>query len=328
MSRLDSVGIAKQSALGTKQTTMEFYPPVESAEVSHNREVIEQEETIGNRFPTGIDYGTEHFGVNFAGSGRAASLPRIISGFLGAPTTTTPDATNAPTGRQHAFDPAAAGKTPVPHSILVNRTDPSTAITDLLWDALGNELTLSVEPNGFIRYQASYLAIANDDARPEPTVTADFSKRFSFDQAKAYISVDGGAESEVKVANWSLNYSNNLDADLAVLGSRSLYSLVEGNATASVTFTPRESLSTHYRRALLADPASVKLRLTATGATIGGTVAYKVEVICNKLEYLTAPANLSAGDRLNMVEISARAAYDNSASKFVTLDVVNETASY
>ena len=58
MARSDSVGLAKQTALGTKQTTMEFFVPVESAEISNNVETLEAEETIGTRFPTGVDYGS------------------------------------------------------------------------------------------------------------------------------------------------------------------------------------------------------------------------------------------------------------------------------
>ena len=58
MARSDSVGLAKQTALGTKQTTMEFFVPVESADVSNAVETLEAEETIGNRFPSGIDYGS------------------------------------------------------------------------------------------------------------------------------------------------------------------------------------------------------------------------------------------------------------------------------
>lgn len=84
----------------------------------------------------------------------------------------------------------------------MNRTDPvNGAITDLVYDALGNELTIGVEANGFASYEASLLGLNNDNARPEPTVTLDTSTRFTFDTAKVYISVNGGAEEEIKVRN-------------------------------------------------------------------------------------------------------------------------------
>lgn len=58
MARLDSVGLAKQSVLGTKTTTMEYFPDVTSAEVTYNRETLETESTTGTRFPQGIEYGS------------------------------------------------------------------------------------------------------------------------------------------------------------------------------------------------------------------------------------------------------------------------------
>jgi hypothetical protein len=328
MARLDKVGFAKQVAMGTKQATMEYFPPVESADVEDQRENIEQEETTGRRFPDGIDYGTTHWELGMKAAPRVSSLPRYASAYLGAPTTSTPDVTNAPTARSHVFDPAAAGKVPVPHSIFAVRKDPSTPIVDLFWDALGNEFSLSVEPNGFLAFEGSFIAKELDDTQADPSLTLDTSRRMVYDQAKVYISVDGGGETEVKVAGWGLTYGNGIDTDQAILGSRRLFTLAEDNAVATVRFSPRESLSTHYRRALQDDPASVKLRMTATGAIIGGAVAYKVEVIANAFEYLKAPANISASERLKKIDVEGRVKYDVSASKFVTLEVVNTVASY
>lgn len=329
--RSDSVGLAKQVALGTKQTTMEFFVPVESADISFNRETLEVEETSGLRFPSGIDYGTGYWEVGLSGAARAASLPRMLSAFMGAPTTSTPDVGAAPSGRNHAFNPVTGSL--VPHSILLNRTDPSAAITDLVFDSLGNQLTLSVAANGFLMFDAGFAGRDNDDARPEPSVTSDASTRWAFDQCHAYLTVDGGSEIEIPLASWSMQYNNNIDTSQVVLGQRTLYTIAEGNADASFSFAPRDKVSTatlasHYRRALAADPAKNKLRLVATGATIGGAVAYKVEVTGWNLEYLTAPANINAADRLSMIEVNARAAYDTASSKFVTVDVVNTTASY
>lgn len=195
----------------------------------------------------------------------------MLSAFLGAPTTSTPEGT----ARLHTFNPAAAGKEPVLHSLLVNRTDPANgAITDLIYDCMGNQLTLNVEANDYVRFEAGFIGLNNDDARPEPTVTADSSSRFTFDIAKVYMSVNGGAEEEIKVQNWSMTYSNNVDSDFVVLGSRNPYNIKEGNATAEFTFTPidttADTLVSHYRRALLNDPDSVKLRMVAEGDIISG----------------------------------------------------------
>ena len=327
MSRLDFVGIGKQAAFGTPQATPEYYVPVESAEFNQQAETLEQEETTGTRFPTRMERGSRYFEVPLLGAVRPASFPRIASAFLGAPTSSQPDAGGAPTAYSHLFDPAAAAGL-VYHSVLGAREDPSTAFADLYTDAAGNELELSVEANGFVKFNAAMIAAGLTEDVAVPSPSTDLSKRFTFDQAHAYVSVDGGAEAEVKVRSWSMSYGNGLDTSDVVLGSRSLNSLEEGNASASFTFRPAEALEDHFRRALAADPEAVKLRLTATGALIGGAVSYKLEVIAYLLEYLSAPANISAAERLNAVEVQARAAYDDSASKFVTVELVNEVASY
>ena len=327
MSRFDSVGLAKQTALGTKNTVMTYFVPVDSADPGINRETLEIEETLGNKFPTDIEYGSRFYEVSFSGAVRVASLPRVLSGFLGAPTTTTPG--GGTSSRNHAFNPAAGGGAAlVPHSILVNRTDPSPGITDLFWDALGNSFTMSVDANGFLSFDAAYVAKELDDTQPEPTVTADLTRRFPFHEAKCYLSVDGGAEAEVKVSSFSLTYNNNIATDQVVLGSTSLYSTPEGNVDADYSFTTKEALSTHYRRALQATPANVKVRLEALGPIIEGTIKYKVEVIIYRSQTIDAPAGISAGDFLRDIDVSGRAAYDSATSKFVEVNVVNIVPSY
>jgi len=124
---------------------------------------------------------------------RPTSFPRLLSAYFGAPTTSTPEGT----AKKHLF---GAG-TPVPHSVLVNRTDPSSAITDLLYDMVGNDLTISCEANGFVSFEAGLLGLNNDNTQSEPTVTLDSSTRFTFDQAKVYASINGAAEVEFKVSS-------------------------------------------------------------------------------------------------------------------------------
>src|SRR5690606_7662668 len=121
MARSDSLGIAAQAAWGTPEDTMEYYPPVESVDVSHNTETIEIEETLGNRFPSRIEKGTRYGELSIAMAPRIVSFPRLLSGLLGEPATTQPAGTGAPTVFEHEFDPAAADAEPIPLSLLVDR---------------------------------------------------------------------------------------------------------------------------------------------------------------------------------------------------------------
>lgn len=332
MSRLDSVGIAKQTGagaggLGTKQTVMEYFVPVESAEPGVNTEDMSAEETLGHPFPTDHEPGTQYFEPSFSGKARSASLPRILSGFLGDPLTTTPDAGAAPTARNHNFDPVAR-PTPRAHSILLNRTDQDPAITDLLYDAIGQELALNVETDDWISFEASYVARENDETRPEPAVTADLTRRFRFWETKAYISVAGGAEAEVAVGGFGLTYSLNVTTDNKVLGSRRLYKTTPGNRDAELTFTPKQDLANYYRRAMLLEPESIKLRLEALGPIIGGAVRHKVELIAHRCFEIEAAADIDAGETLEGVDVSCAVVYDATAGKFVEANVVNTVALY
>lgn len=325
MSRLDSAGLGKQVALGTKKTTMDYFFPTESVDPGINREELTKEETTGHKFPTDLEYGTRFFEVSMQGGARLASLPRILAPFLGDPTSTVPG--GGVTSKKHSFNPV--GKVLPPHSILVNRTDPNPAITELFWDAIGNELTLSVEANGFLDFDAAFIAKEVDRAQGEPSATFDLTQRFPFHTVTAFVSINGAAEVAISLASFELSYTNNVDTDQAVLGSRSLFKVQEGNVDADVTFTTKDNLNAHYLRAMLdATPDNVKIRLLATGAIIEGIIPASVEIIVYRCQYTDAPAGIDAGDTLDEIEVSARAAYDATASKFVDVNVTNAVATY
>jgi hypothetical protein len=328
MSRIDIFGLAKQTDASTKNATMEYYPPVESCEVEHAVETMEVDETTGHRFPTGMDYGTEFWNLSLKATPRMASLPRLLSMWFGQPVTSTPDAGGAPAARNHQFLATPTSAAPKEHSIFAVRKDPSPAIIDLFWTCLGDELSFAIESNDFLKLEGAIIARELDDTQSAPTQTLDNTARMSFDQVKCYASVNGAGEAEVKVRKFAVTYQNNLDTEDVILGTRRLQSLNVDNAMCEVSFQPTGALSTEYRRALLSDPDKVKLRFEALGAVIGAATKYKVEFIIYACEYIEAPANIDAGERLKDIEITARARYDEVASKFVECNVVNIVATY
>src|SRR5262245_41770558 len=327
MSRIDFVGLGKQTAMGTKQTTMEYYVPVETASPDVNTEQLTMEETIGTRFPTGLEYGTRYFTIPFVGAPRPASLPRILSAFVGQPTTTahTP-ATGDPGTQKHTQDPTAAGKAPTPHSIFVVRKDPTPPIVDLFWDAKGNDIALDVAPNDFLRMEANFLAIDLDDTQAAPTPTSDLTKRWKFSECTVELSTDIGVTWLPKLsAAWGITYNNNLDTDNAVLGSRKLYGLPDGNVDLEVRWSPREDLNTNYRLYLQQDPSTLSLRLTAVSTTA------KLVVTVYAFETIESPAPVSGADVLKMIEITGRGKLAESgvnAGKFCTFETQNSVATY
>jgi hypothetical protein len=332
--RQDSVGLAKQTGagpggLGTANAVPSYYLPVESGSAGFSPEEMTAEETIGHPFPTDRDVGTHLYTPSFSGKCRAASLVRLLSAYWGDPVTTQPDAGGAPTAYQHVQDAAlAAALVPRAHSLLLNRTDPDPAITDLVYDAIGQDLTLSIEPNEWLSFEANWIARANDPDQPEPVVTADLTRRFTFYETKAYVSVDGGAEEQMDCRSFELGYSMNVPDDDFVLGSRELYEVAPGNRDSEVTFTTREKLKEWYRRAMLEEPESCKFRLEALGPIIGGAIRYKFELIVFRAQEVEAPADVSAADKLTGIDVTVRPAYDPATSKFVQGTTVNTVATY
>ena len=254
------MGLARQDAgKGDKTTTMEYFVPVESAGITTNRETLEIQETTGTRFPIGIDYGTRYFEIPLSGAPRVASLPRILSAFLGQPVSATAGAHKA-----HTFDPTLAGKIAEWHSIFAVRNDPNPPIVDLFYDCRGT-VALNIAPNDYLRFDATFFGLHLDDAAAAPVPTTDMTNRKKFSEANVAISVDGGTTFNDQVsAGWGITYNNNLDTDEAMLGSRDLYALPEGNVDLEVRFSPRESMNTFYRQYLQADPSQIAVKLTAT----------------------------------------------------------------
>lgn len=323
MSRIDVVGLARQPAgAADKQTAMDYYIPVESATAEPDRTELTIDETTGTRFPVGLEYGTSFYNVTAQGAPRLASLPRVLSGFVGQPDTT------GTTDFVHLQDPTLAGKIPEWMSIFVVRNDPSPPIVDLFFDARGNTIALDVAANDFLRMDAAWIALNLDGTQAAPIATTDLSHRTKFAECTVEISTDGGAAwASVLTAGWGVTYNNNLDTDNAVLGSRNLYGLPTGNADCEVRWSPRETLNAQYRRALLSDPEQISLRMTATASDGSGSFV----VLVHSCEIVTAPANISGADVLKVIEITARARLGTigpAAGKFVDFTTTNAVASY
>lgn len=323
MSRVDIYGLARQTAgKGTPVTTMTYFPPVERVEVRDQATDIEIEETQGNRFAAGLDYGTRFFTVAPTFIPRHSSFPRILSGFFGQPTTGAAVSGVYP----HVFDVAAAGKIPEWHSMFVVRADPAVDIIDLFTDCRGEELSVDVAANGYMRATARWLALTLDDTQPAPTPTTDASGRIKFPHALIYLD-DGGGEVAVACQSWGFTYTNGHDTDQAVLGSTELYDLPHGNATCQIRFTPRETLSEHYRRALLTEPESIQVRMVANNGLAAGNLR-EVEVIAYAMETTEAPADVEASEVLKMITVTGSVKYDTVTSKFIQATVKNTVASY
>ncbi len=61
MARSDVVGLGKQTAQGTMNTSPSIYVPVTSADANLNQSEISIDETVGDRFPLASDPGSRFY---------------------------------------------------------------------------------------------------------------------------------------------------------------------------------------------------------------------------------------------------------------------------
>lgn len=332
MSRVDAVGLAAQvgagkGGMGTKKTAMEFFVPVESAQPAPNMAEMSADETIGSRFPIDREVGAVFYEPALTGKVRGTNLPRLLSSYMGDPVTTM-----VSTGiYNHVFDPVLPAAVPRALSLLLHRADPSPPITDLFWDCLGNDLTLSLATNDWLSFEAAFVARSLDDTQAAPTVVQDLTKRYSFYKTTCFISIPsvaGGVEAPVSLSGFNAAWTGNIDTDAIQLGSRDLYKIAPGNVDCEVTFTPLQDLAAYYRRAFLTTPEAVKLRILAQGPLISGSDYHEVEITLHRLLETAAAADIDASSSLNGVELTSQAALDPATGKFYTVRVKNAVASY
>lgn len=325
----DSIGIAKQSAFGTKQTTMEYFYDVESATVSGNPAQIENTTTVGYSFPIALDMGEQKFGLGLNVIPRAASFPRLLSSFFGAPVTTTVDTT----AKKHFFDTVAQSAL-LYHTVKINRVDPATAITDLCFDGAGDTLVVSGKSGDFIKATANLTCGQNDNTQAVGSVTLDATERFKWYQAQLFANINGGGENAVKINSFEWTYQNNLEDDHFVMGSQTLAALPRSIPTSQLKFTMTEedatTFLTWYKRALaVTSRDSIIFRLQVQGSLAGSTNVFTgFEIKGWNGEIIDAPANVDSKSRLRSIDLTARFDYDSTDTKFVDFTCYNHVTSY
>lgn len=323
MSQKDKFGVAIQSSgVGTKVTTAEWWIPVSSAELKPNRESLKIDETIGIRVPLAQDTGTKTYGGTVKGAVRPGSFPALLAAAWGAPCTTASACTGAYT---HVFDPCVSGKLPLPLSAYLVYGDPTTPIVDLFYDVFLNSIEVSCSTDDYMMFDADCVALHLDTAQANPTVTSDTTTKMTFKDLAATMTV-AGCTTTVSLSDFRLRWNNNIDADPVAFGSTEASSVTPGSVSieGSFTITGSNNISTHYRRALLDDPTSVQLVLTATGGVIGSTAcSYVISYDIKQLNYTDAPVSVNAAEPLRAVEVTFGAFLNESLSQAVVVTVTN-----
>lgn len=223
---------------------------------------------------------------------------------------------------RHTYNPVGAGKRPLPASVWTdNKVELNPDIVDRYDYTFLNELGMSVEPNDFLLYTAGVIARRlTDQAGVMPTITRQASELslWAFNQVSAQLaipSIAAGAYQDHALANWSMTYGNNFNADNFGLGSLETRAIRPGNITLGLSLTAFDAIELHYRRALLQTPEYVALKIVAQGvqynptATLAANKQFEeIGIDFKRLQYTEAPVNISATDVLVSIPITAQGA--------------------
>lgn len=217
---------------------------------------------------------------------------------------------------EHTWNPTAANKLPVPATVWTVNADFTPGVVDKFVGTYLNELAVEVEANGYLTFSASLAAMILDQTLTTgtaPVLTRDTTAKWAFHQITAQLAVLGSNLSTLETENFTLNYNNNLETGLFGLGSQELRTIRPGNIECGVNFRPLEAYAAHYRRWLLTSPEFVKLRLRASGQPFSDTVGVRntLQLDFNKLQYMSAPINIDAGEVMTGVDVETRSVIDD-----------------
>jgi hypothetical protein len=324
--RSDVFGMAKQTTKGTGVFTPEYFVPVEAADMNPNIEILDIVETAGKRFPINPpDLGSANYEVTANGAIRPGALPRLLSGFLGAPTSTKPGTL----AYLHSFDAYAADINLILQSLLVGRADPTPKITDWAYDCYGASLELTGTVNDYLKFSGTWNGKSLDTVQTFPAApTVDSTERFPYQTITCQIGVDGGGLVTVKCREFTLTYTNDIDLDFLALGSQNPYDIGVGNANMTLAITPLETLSTYLRYAYPGATNELKVVLTVTGGLIETGQSNQIVMTAYRGKTTDSSAPVNAGEILKGVPITLQFAKDRTLAKFFDMTVKNAVTSY
>lgn len=327
MSQKDKFGIALQSAVGTKVTTMAWWIPVGTAEFKPDRKTLDYQETVGIRVPTQQATGSKLYTGSIEGATRPNSVGALLGAAFGTPTTACTTACSVAT-YQHTFDPCATGKNPRPFSAMSVFADPGTPIVQLHYDCFLNAIEFSAQADDYLMFKTDVVALHLDTTQSNPAITSDSTTKFTYQNITACTTVSG-CSAEIPLTNFRVRWNNNIEPDPVLLGDTEATSATPGSVTieGDMEVSGSDNISAHVTRALLDTPEDVSLRINVVGANIGvSNVPYKFVIDIKKLNYTDAPIAISGSDTLKTVKITFGAFLDESTSKAIEFTVVNNNA--
>jgi len=320
-SRLGHIGLGKETTWGTAVAATAYVPFVSESIT------LEKEQLIDPSIKAIFDESPSYEGLNtISGDITFEVRPEILGYFLrsalGAPTTTQPDAVNAPSAYQHEFIPAQTKFADDchlwPYTIEIHR-DLGTAFQYAGCVVNNLQLTFGVD-------QKILRAVASIIGKSVTTIAAttpSFETADPWIWKDATITIGGASNTMLESFQWAVN--NNCEGLPTINGSRDIGIIHRTSPRTfplSLTFTVDDL--TEYNR--FANQNETAFVVTLTGATIEGGENFKLVLDMPKVRYTAFPVNMDGG-RVT-VDVTAVAKYDSTNGYATKVTLENTTTSY
>jgi len=318
--RLADIGIAKEASRGSAEASVDFWLPKLSLTLDDGIEQVIDESSVGviadgvdakvvGKFATGEiegNIGDKSFGL-------------ILLAALGGLSTTGPSQTTVYT---HAFSVQEDAQH---DSLTLFLDDPNQDYTY----ALGMIDTLEIDASlgQFVRFMASFRSKVGATATLTPSYTAE-NKFLAQHITMKYDDDEDNLASgtEFNVRSVKLTIAKNVEDDRK-LGSLDPVDILNKQLAIEGTMEMVFDANT-FKTLMLADTAkALRIQIANTDVTIGSSLNPKITIDLAKVKFSEFVKNYSNND-IVVATVQFKAFYSTTESEMITVELVNEQASY
>lgn len=318
--RLADVGIAKEASRGTAESAASFWIKKLSLTLDDGVEQVIDESSVGviedaadakvvGKYATGEiegNIGDKSFGL-------------ILLSALGAVNTTGPTQTTVYT---HAFSVAQSAQHP---ALTLFLDDPNQDYKYPL--AVLDSLEIDASVGAFAKFIASFRSKVGETATLAPSYAAEntflpqhITLKYADDED------DLGTGTAVDVRSLKLTISKNIEDDRK-LGSINQVDILNKQFSVEGTVEMVFDANT-FKTFMLGDTAkAVRLELTNSDVTIGSSLNPKLTIDMAKVKFSSFEKTYGNNETV-VATVNFKAFYSTTESEMITVDLVNEQASY
>lgn len=322
---LSHVGLAKEATFGTAVAATD-YVRFASETITETIEQVKSDQNMAI-----VDDSPYQEGLHtVAGDVKFDVYPNIIGHFLrsalGAPVTTQPNSSTAPTVYQHVFTPAQtafATTNALPSYTLEVNRDLGASNAFQYVGAIVDQLTIDFGASTKIMTStASILAKALQGLISKTTPSFDAQDPFVWSQA----SIQLNSVTNTNISEFEVGVKNSLEAIPTLDGTKTVNRILR-NAKREfpVKFTVELQDTTEYN--LWKAQTEVPLTITLTGANIASTYNYSIKFEFPKFHFNAFPINVS-GAGVITAAMDGWGEYDPSSLYGMRVTLVNTKSSY